>query len=68
MQVLKAKADKLERKEQERQKEIEAELDQVPTNMKKGKKLQDHPIFFRGSRIESRIPKEPGMIRRNGKA
>lgn len=39
LQVLKAKADKLERKEQERQKEIDAELDQVPTNMKKGKKL-----------------------------
>lgn len=65
---LKAKADKLERKEQERQKEIDAELDQVPTNMKKATKLQEHPIFFKGSRIESSLPKEQGMIRRKGKA
>lgn len=37
----------------------------VPTKMKK--KLPEHPIFFKGSRIESVIPKSGGLIRRNNK-
>lgn len=36
--------------------------------MKNGTKLQEHPIFFKGSRIQSSIPKEAGVIRRKGKA
>lgn len=66
--ILKAKADKLERIKGEREREAlrEEELDWVPTKdkgpSKKGKvpakhQLQDHPIFFKNSRIESQIPK-----------
>ena len=36
--------------------------------MRKGGALPEHPIFFKGSRIESSIPKEHGVIRRKGKA
>lgn len=66
--ILKAKADRLERIKGQREREElrEQELDMVPTKDKgpgrKGKvpakyQLQDHPIFFKNSRIESQIPK-----------
>jgi len=66
--ILKAKSDKLERLKGRREREElrEQDLDLVPTQdkgpSKKGQvpakhQLQDHPIFFKNSRIESQIPK-----------
>ena len=69
IQELKAKSDKIEKKRE--RKEIEelkknSELDMVPTREKGSKvpkkyQLKDHPIFFKGSKIESRIPKAPSL-------
>lgn len=63
---LKKRSDILEKKQTKDkvQKELQEELDMVPTREKapqrkvpKKYQLQDHPIFFKNSKIQSRIPK-----------
>ena len=66
MENLKKQSENLERKKQRREAEElkNNDLDLVPTREKKKAeppkkfKLQDHPIFFKNSKIESRIPKQ----------
>ena len=66
LENLKKQSENLERKKQRKEAEElkNNDLDMVPTREKKKAeppkkyKLQDHPIFFKNSKIESRIPKQ----------
>ena len=64
LERIKKQSDKMEERAQRKEQEAvrkEAELDMVPSReaKKPAKKhqLQDHPIFFKGSKITSQIPK-----------
>jgi hypothetical protein len=66
---IKKQSDQMELKQQRREKDklkMENELDMVPvkekSNVSKKNQLKDHPIFFKGSKITSVIPKQASGI------